>query len=304
MAALLLCAIPSAAEYYNSLSGKAHHYLGISLGGGEANNAGKTLYNLAIPVSHIGGAAAGLSLLYEVQYHGWIIGLGIEGQYQYLRDTVADFVDADARIDRDGEAVMYGYAYHRYHETDHVAGIAVPVYFGKNFGNWVYALFGAKFSMPLWAQYNVQTDMATQGEYAWNIDPVRSDANNDFSTLGYYKKLPYAYANTYQEYMRVAVTAEVGANIPIPAKKARLRAGIYGVYGFRLGQSNDYNLADYSKVDKNPLTQSLADLQRNITWNASNTSHINSLPGNLEVGVKLTVLFDVTIEKPICKCVK
>lgn len=304
MAALSLCTVPSAAEYYNSLSGKAHHYLGISLGGGEANNAGKTLYNLATPIAHRGGAAADLSLLYEVQYHGWIMGFGIEGQYQYLRDTVADFADTEARVDRDGEPVRYGYTYQQYHETDHVVGVGIPVYFGRNFGNWVYALLGAKFTLPLWAQYNVQTDMATQGEYAWNIDPVRSDAHNDFSSLGYYKNQPYSYTQTYSEYMRVAVVAEVGANIPIQAKKTRLRAGVYGIYGFRLGQSNNYGVADYSRVDKNPLTQSLANLRRNITWNAVNTSYISALPGNLGVGVKLTVLFDVTVEKPICKCVK
>ena len=183
-------------------------------------------------------------------------------------------------------------------------GVGIPVYFGRNFGNWVYALLGAKFTLPLWAQYNVQTDMATQGEYAWNIDPVRSDAHNDFSSLGYYKNQPYSYTQTYSEYMRVAVVAEVGANIPIQAKKTRLRAGVYGIYGFRLGQSNNYGVADYSRVDKNPLTQSLANLRRNITWNAVNTSYISALPGNLGVGVKLTVLFDVTVEKPICKCVK
>ena len=300
-----ICVSPMRAEYYNSLTGKAHHYIGLSLGGGESNNVGKSSRE-GYALTHMAGAGANISLQYEVQYHSWIFGIGVAGQYHYLRDSLANFVESDARVDRNGESVDYGYVYSNYRERDHVAGVAADVYVGKNIGKWVYALVGAKFSLPLWSRYTTDTRMLTQGDYGWNIEPVRSVGGNDFSSLGYYPEDSYSHTEQYEEYMRIAATVEVGSNIPIRHAKSRLRAGVYATYGFRLGQSPSNPLVDYSRINKDAATQSLADMQQNIRWHALNTSSVTSsaLPQHLEVGVRLTWLFDVTIEKKTCNCVK
>lgn len=296
---------PVRAEYYNSLTGKAHHYIGLSLGGGESNNMGRGSSDRYV-LTHIAGAGANVSLQYEVQYRSWIFGIGVAGQYHYLRDTLVNFIESDARIDRNGESVDYGYVYRGYRESDHVAGVSADVYVGKNIGERVYVLLGAKFSLPLWSRYTMDTRMLTQGDYAWDIEPVRSVDGNDFSVFGYYPEDSYSHTEEYEEHMRIAATGEVGANIPVRHAKSRLRAGLYATYGFRLGQSLNYPLVDYSGIDKNAATQSLADMQKNIRWHALNTSSVtyNALPQHLEVGVRLTWLFDVTIEKKTCNCMK
>ncbi|MGM9831086.1 MAG: hypothetical protein ACI3Z5_03595 [Paludibacteraceae bacterium] len=294
----MFLAKPAYAEYYNVMTGKAHHYLGVSVGGGEANNlSGKPL------VAHQAGGAANLRLNYEVQWRNWIFGLGVEAQYQYLRDTVAQFMDTEMRVDIDGEQVEYGYGYTSYHEHSHNMNVAVPVYFGYNFKHGIYALTGATFSIPLYSEYNTMAQMFTQGDYGWDIEPVRSEGNNDFSVLGYYPEQSYSQRAHYSDFMRVAAMLEIGAWLPVEAKKTKIRMGLYGMYGFRLGTSQQLDLADYSAIDKNPFTQTQSNLQQNIRWNPLNQSKTYiTLPGNLEVGLRLTLLFDVTVQKSICRC--
>lgn len=296
--AFLFCSERAYAEYYNTVNGRTSHYLGVSVGGGEACNlSGKPM------VVHRAGGAANLRLNYEVQWRNWIFGLGVEAQYQYLRDTVAQFMDTEMRVDIDGEQVEYGYGYTSYHEHSHNMNVAVPVYFGYNFKHGIYALTGATFSIPLYSEYNTMAQMFTQGDYGWDIEPVRSEGNNDFSVLGYYPEQSYSQRAHYSDFMRVAAMLEIGAWLPVEAKKTKIRMGLYGMYGFRLGTSQQLDLADYSAIDKNPFTQTQSNLQQNIRWNPLNQSKTYiTLPGNLEVGLRLTLLFDVTVQKSICRC--
>lgn len=293
-----LLALPALAQTRNTQN-RVEHYVGFSLAGGLAANTYQTPL-----IENQAGAAADLKFHYELHKSKWIIGLGVEAEYQYLRDTVADFTDSKDWKDRDGDACSYQYVYQGYHETDHALGIAIPVHFGREFGDYVYTLIGARFYIPLYTQSLTHTRLLTQGNYDWNIDPIRTEGINDYSIYGYYANSEYDYAYTYEEFMRVGAWLEIGSYIPLKkAKKTRLRAGLYANYDWRLGSVGYDKLADYRKVDMSPRTINQENLRANIRWNAVNTTDlVRNMPANFEVGVRMTMLIDVTTSHVPCMC--
>lgn len=280
---------------------KAWHYLGIGIGGGEANNV--------LPKSSISpkaGGAGNLSLLYEAHIGQFIIGFGAEAQYQYTRDAVSDFTDDFNLVDREGEPVLYGYCYSDMMGTAHDVRITAPLYVGGEFGA-AYLLLGGKVSYALWTQSQTDTRMLTQGTYAWSIEPTRSVGINDFTPLGYYPQGKYTGRGAYKEQLWAAASVEIGAYLPTDGayiNKVRVRAGVYADYAFRIGTMGGKPLADYSRVDANPQTRNREDLQRNLQLNpVLNSALMGSAAHNVEVGIRLTVLFDVSTSVTPCHCV-
>lgn len=342
---------------YNTYSGrKPRHYMTISVGGGEANNFGKHINAPTDTITHLGGAAANVGLHYEVQRCSWIFGIGVEAQYQYLRDRLSPFTEQEDSLRvytvvEEGwpepflDSIAYSYRYANYRESGHHGSVAVSVYGGKEFIDAIYLLLGVKLTIPIQSWYNVAARFSTSARYSWAIDDLSSMgvfSDDELHAYGVFQEDGYNYHNTYKDYLRVAPFFELGYNIPLRAAKTKMRVGVYGSYGFRLGSNPGYKLSDYSRVDKNwgiertIDPENLDDLQRdnngdgyigqstnmflrdgvvrdekgnvierkkNLTWNPLNHSdRYKSLPHNLEVGVKFTVLFDVTTEKKICNC--
>ena len=321
-----ICAQEDDGRSYNTYAGrKPRHYLGISLGGGEANNLGKT-DTLIGTIKHLGGAGAGFALHYEMQQCSWIVGLSLEAQYQYLRNRLSPFSDYDSEndsirvynvFDADlwpepfQDSVVYKYAHSYYSETAHHGSVALSIYGGKELTEDIYLLLGVKVTIPLpKSRYHVQDSMSTSARYTWAIEDLKNMGMlNDDELHGYgvFEKKEYTYHGTYQEYVRIAPFIELGYNIPLRANKTKMRVGVYGTYGFRLGKSPKLPLVDYSSEDLDrewgQEHQSTQMLQDAIKWNpVTQTKWYTSLPHNLEVGAKLTILFDVTTEKKICNC--
>lgn len=296
---------------------KPRHYLGISFGGGEANNLTDT-------IKHLGGAGAGLGLHYEVQCRSWIFGMSLEAQYQYLRDRVNPFTDEENSLRIYNvvdpawptpfqDSVSYKYEYSDYLETSHHGSVALSVYGGKEFINAMYLLLGAKLTIPIpvITSYHAKVALRTSARYSWAIEDLRDlglfqeDELHDYGVFD---------EKTYQkpilsssDYIRIAPFIELGYNIPLPSDKTRMRVGVYGTYGFRLGKNPKNQLADYTAVKREwgRDIQSPEMLQETIQWNPLNQSdRYATLPHNLEIGAKLTILFDVTTQKQICHCTR
>lgn len=301
----VLCCISltAQAQRYSMSNHKVQHFVGLRIGTGEANNihVGKT--NM---VENDAGVAAGLGFVYELYFRKWSFGLGIDGHYQYLNDHIQAFSDIFPRTDINGEQVMYEYAYNMYRQSNHVAMVSVPFYIGRDCGQWAYIHVGGRFSIPLWSHYSVKTDMYTQGNYVWDILPVRSEGENDFSAMGYYPNQPITYESTYTDYMQIGTYLEVGGYLPLPdesKKSVRLRLGVYGNVNWRIGTFSGGRIADYSAVDTNPHTQSLNNLKNMVRYHAlTTTDAYSALPLNLEVGIRLTCLFNVTGNHEECRC--
>ena len=332
---LLLYAVYGQAEpvYHTYTGRKAAHYLGVSFSGGEANN-------ISVPASdsvkHKGGAALNLGLQYEINYASWIFGLGVEVQYQYLRDkVVTPFSDEEGRSYTVVESpwpvfqdsVRYTYQYADYMEMGHNGSAAFSLYIGKEFMETVYFLVGAKLTLPISTAYNVRASLSTRARYEEGIESIEISEENGFTVeqvhaYGIFDEQTYSYKSTYKDHIRIAPFVEIGYNVPVPFLKTRMRIGLYGAYGFRFGNTLGNRLADYSMVEKGwgvageqyttdsdngmvSITgqQSADMLQNTLRWNPLIQSvKYTSLPHNLEIGAKLTFLFDVTQRKKLCRC--
>jgi len=294
---LLICSGISAAGLHQ---GFAKHYINLNLSGAEANNLGFTQ-----AVKNQAGGAADLGIGYEVHIHQIYLGLGVTAHFQYLRDYMANYMEEYNRVDFEGEAVRYGYVFENYQQNTMAMKMAIPIYIGAQFGEYVYCQVGASINMPVWNNYSVKTDMLTQGIYDWSIEPARTVGMNDFSPYGYYANKEYNYNGRYTDLMSVHANAEIGSYIPLKENitKLRLRIGAYCSYGWRMGEKGKHNLLNLEKVDLDPATQNEKNLTQTIQFNHLNTTIIyGSLPQNLEVGVRLTLLFNVNATPHHCLC--
>jgi len=274
------------------------HFIGLAAGGGEANDIAQNLHPMA-------GAAGNVTLFYEMHKNRVMVSVGLQAQYQYTRDLIAPFVHSFERTDIMG-AVNYQYVYSNWMDTQTDIRMALPVRIGYQPKDYFYFLLGADLSLAVLSRHTSTADMYTQGLHAWDSKPMRSDEWNDFSAnLGYYQSAKYSTSAPYQESMWVAPSVEIGTYIPLKSKASRLRAGLYANYGIRLGKLLNLEAVDYSAVDMsvNPNTQSQAFLQSGLVLNSAlNSNQLTSLPGNLELGLRITYLMDVTVNKKVCMC--
>lgn len=291
------------AQEYSTSAGKLRHFVGLQTNVGEANTVPNSKEHL---VQSKAGAAASLGFVYELSYRHWRFGIGLDGGYHYKNDYISSFTDAFPRLDRNGESVSYEYVYHQYAQQNHVLMLSLPLHVGYDIGQWVYIQIGGRISMPLVSQYKVHTNLYTQGVYPWSISPIRSDHGNDFSLLGYYPDQSLDYRSTYADYVRAGISFEAGGYLPLPqdAKRAiRLRMGVYATVDWRLGKSPHHTIADYTNVDTNPTTQTQENLWQTLSLHALTTTvAYASLPSVMECGIRLTCLFDATLEPKICRC--
>lgn len=298
LAWLLLSATALAAPNYSS---KVSHSLALSIGGGEANNL---IYQNDIRPK--AGGAGNLMLAYELQKQRFIFGLGAQFQYQFTQDQLKSFIDEFNRVDKNGEPVSYGYVHNNMSTHAHDLRITLPLYIGYADPSGFYALLGAKLSYSLMAKAHSQSDMYTQGMYVWSIEPLRSIGVNDLSSLGYYPESRYTNNDSYTEKLWATASLELGSFIPLAkdiSNKVRMRVGVYADYAIRIGKMGTLNAVDYSKINTDPQTQSLADLKQNLVINhILNSNRIGSTCHNLEVGVRLTLLLNVNTYHSHCHC--
>ncbi len=284
----------SAQQYYSSVNGGKQYFLSLSFAGGEAN----TFCQNDKVKDQIGGAAQ-LSFAYELFYRGLFFNVGVGLDYMLTRQQVLDFTDAFERLDKEGEALTYRYLYADYQEQQHTLSATIPVQLGYVAGHF-YAAVGAKLMLPVMHTYATSTSMFTQGEYERFIEPFLDIPEYGFYTTDtyHYKGLSQATGQT-----KVAATVELGGNLPLENTKQRLRIGVYAEYLLPTGDINRVNLTDYSQVDISPLTQTQDNLRQNLKLNSwLDNSLQTKLAHSLQVGLRLTVLFDVTPKRYPCRC--
>lgn len=293
---VLIQGIGNARNYQKAV---AAHYIGLSIGGGEANDIAKNLHPLP-------GAAGNVTLFYEMQKNRVMVSIGVQAQFQYTRDSLVSFVNGFDRTDIMG-AVNYQYVYSNWLDKQTDLRVTIPVRIGYQPNDYLYVMAGADVSMALFSRHTTTANMFTQGVHAWDSKPIQTDDLTDFSAnLGYYRSAEYNTTAPCTENIWVAPAVEIGSYIPLKSKKSKLRVGVYANYGIRIGKRQNLDVVDYSAIDMgvNPNTQSQSFLQNNVVLNSAlNSNQLASMPGNLEVGLRVTYLMDVTAEKKICMCV-
>lgn len=283
------------AQHYYAASRQLQHYIGFSIGGGEANNF---LKNPDFDTK-IGGAGNAM-FHYELWKQNFFFSLGLGADFQHTQMAAEAFMDTRVGMDMENEQLTYQYRFTNYLEKNDALLVAAQVMCGYKVANNIYLALGAKIKAPVWANYSTTTDLQVTGQYdRWAAEFI---ANRP--AYGFYEKDVYA-SNGKVASMNalVAPTIEIGGVVPV-GKKSMLRAGLYADYGFAIGNHPTKQLIDYSKVNLNPLSQSQADLKQNILLRSVFDSNVAGAYSNLEIGLRVVFLFDVTVHHEPCHCVK
>ena len=296
------------------------HYLGVSVGGGYAQNimgSGTTYLCQADTAVSEGGYGVHVGLQYELAYRHWFFGFGCFGRFHRLQDTVRNFIDryGDVEFDKNGAPLnAYEYVYRNRHGTDQIGMLSIPLYVGRDIGEWIYLKVGVTFSVPLYARYTARAAMYTQGIYkwGWELYPILSSAesaNNFEESHSYYFEESYSASQTYKDLLRIGLDGEIGAYLlrdktGAPSMQTRLRLGMYVSSDFRIGEVARQGLVDYSSLDAVPYLRTKAQLHEDLLFTPiTHTELFHKMPPTLEVGVRLTCLFNVSRKQKICRCV-
>ena len=291
----------AAAQFHKTTDGRVNHFVTFSLAGGEANYFSSRAKDNTPYVKDKLGADAIFMLSYEIRKEWFIFGFGAQADYDYTRQQVNDFADIYERKDREDEDIYYAYRYSDYGDEQHVLNVSVPLYVGANIGRLLYVLAGAKVSIPMLSLHKTTTDLSTDGTYRRFIHTIE-----DAPSYGYYAIDEYSYSSAFDApEIKVSPFAEFGFRIPVRSKSGRvgMRLGLYAEYGIPLSVNNKMMLVDYSYVDKSPFTQTKEQLRSSIVFNSPlNTNIVSSKLSQLSVGLRWTVLINVTPPEHICMC--
>ncbi len=290
----------AAAQFHKTTDGRANHYVTFSLAGGGTMMFSHYADNAPVVNNKI-GADALFAFTYEVRARDFIFGFGAQADYDYSWQKIDDFVHLSNRFDREDDEIVYAYRYSDYQDVQHNVQLSIPLYAGYNIGRYMYILAGAKVSLSLFAQHKTNTMLSTDGTYIRFIHTIENAP-----TYGYYPKDEYTYTARYEApELSVSPMLDLGARIPVSSKSGRLamRLGLYAEYAFPLSFSNKLELVDYSRVDKSPFTQQQDQLRSSIVFNSPlNTILQVKAFSQLTVGIKWTLLINVTPPEHVCMC--
>lgn len=295
LSATMLTAAP---RQYKSAT--VSHWIGLSLDGVEAN---------ALPggeqIRIKAGGGGGGHLLYELRTGGFFFNIGVGADYIITNTALDTYTDAFGRVDRMGEPLTYRYNYSNYQEQQRQLHLLIPLQIGYQFGDLLYAGVGVSFrTKPLMNSVSAHTRMYTQGEYERFIEPFR-----DAPYYGFWPEAEYEGTSTmYSATNELAVEAELGVNIPLNVPKLRMRTGLYFGYDLPLSKFDEregMTLVDYSGVNTSAITQTQQNLQENIRFNSMLDTPIAVKEAQrLRIGLRLTLLVDVTLKPKHCMCWK
>lgn len=276
------------------------HWLGLSLNGVEAN----MLPDGTEIKTKFGGGGGG-HLLYELNAKGWFVNIGVGADYMITNIWMGAYTDAFARVDRMGEALTYRYQFSDLSEQQRQLRVVVPLQIGYQSEDMWYVGVGAAFrTAPLINTIGSKAQMYAQGEYDRFIEPIRETPYYGFWARDTYKGQGVMLSATNE----VALEAEAGVNIPLPMQVIKMRAGVFVGYDLPLTKyeaRSSSPLVDYSAVNTNPLTQTQENVKQNIRFGSMlDTSLAAHDAHRLRVGVRLTVLFDITPKPKHCMCWK
>lgn len=281
---------------YTTVKG-LRHYLTFSLQAGEANSIVRSdIYDLQGKI----GADAAFDFGYEIRKKHFFLNLGVMAQYTLTRTGVGDFTDAFPRLDREGDAMIYGYHYSDYVEQQHILTVGVPVRVGYYFTPQFYGSVGVKAGFPLVADYRTTTTLMTDGTYDQYFEPLQDDPS-----YGYYSPDQYSYGRGLSSSpLMISPMLELGGLIPVSKSNHALRVGGYIEYAIPVGVKRPYaTLADYSAVDANPYTQNQEDLARNLVLNSTLEQTSDNVFSRFSFGVRVTVVVDVTGRRKCVTCI-
>lgn len=171
---LFICfALLQSVSAASKLSPDKHHFLGAWGAVGYSGLMQTTDVKPGI------GVSPSLGLGYRFLYNGFVLQLGVEGQYHFMTNRLANINFSLPMLDTEGERfTMFA---HIYNERDymHAANIAIPLSVGFE-RKYLYFLAGAKFSLNLYGECYSKSKLETKGVYDRFIENFERMDNHQF----------------------------------------------------------------------------------------------------------------------------
>lgn len=322
--ALLSAVLPVAAQRPAIRTSRPNHYLALSMQGGAA----LTLTDAeAVKIQSKTGGQAAVGLHYELRSRNFFLSLGAQLDWLQTAQAIdAGWSEGYLRSGYKGEAFTYNYRYSEFRETQRNVQVAPMLMLGGYLGKYVYLSGGVKLRLTMSNTYSSRFALTTDGVWSMFIHPIQNSTDYGFYPSAHYTSSGKDFQMLNQPV--VAPVLEVGAKLPIstPSHRFGMRVGAYVEYGVPLRweamPTAYYNpeaamvgvptLADYRKVRVLYSYQGVPTPQTVMTQqNLHDHLHLNTLMNsewlkrgaqNLEVGIKLTMLFNVTTPQHMCNC--
>lgn len=297
-----------------SLNGLSH-FISLSFAGGEGNTIsfGHEPSRLSTEITDLAGANAQFSLAYEMQYRMFIANIGLSGSYFLTRQQVNNQVSDDFTGVHKKQPYIYSYVYSLMSDRQQTVYAELPIQIGLMFNSGVYALVGTKFKLNVFNTYQLNTrmhtvlDMTASGA-ATVFDGSKASVDPE-GTMGVCPPMDYLNEGTYNlSKLNVALTAEVGYKIPLPmsVKRTAMRVGAFFEYGMPVPAytlNKNANMGKYGSATGDYLNNTTSQLHSSTQLpSVLEMGKLNKFSHMMAVGVRFTILFDVTDYSFPCHC--
>lgn len=295
---------------------RPNHYITFSVQGGEANTLAASK---EVKLTNRAGYQGAAGVAYELRAKSFFINLGAQIDWQQTGQEVKGWTESYAITDQYNNPWQYRYHYSFLQETQHNLQVAPVLMMGGYIGQYLYIAAGVKARLTLSNDYSSQVLLTTGGLRENFIQEVYNQPIYGFYPTDTYKgggKNIYTLTQPV-----VAPVLEIGAKLPIHTASHRIamRVGGYVEYGIPMQWqrvpsaayatpyygAGQHTVMDYRWVNTNhPAGQlSQQNLKDNLQMHTLLASDwLKGAPSNLTVGVKLTVLFNVTAVHTFCNC--
>lgn len=322
-------------SHYNVHNKGVHHYLIMSLQGGEANTFASSAAKMtdAHPYMHfhtgydlvnLPGGDGQFELAYELRKRNFFFGIQGDAHYTITGQSLGSFRDEYRCLDVNGDEMDYQFNYSNFYEYQQTVWAGGGLRFGYYFTPHLFASVGAKVEYPLWNSYKTKANLSTSGYWPFAFGGVQSAPGENNFDYGFFSEEPYEYGGKYmvkKKHMIVSPCVEVGTRFKL-AGRVDMRVSAYAEYGIPIQPEYNSAVLDYSAVkiipldpnyqrpekpNPDPVTLPPAYWQlREQLWGTLKTGSVLDFAGQkhdysrLCVGVKLAFLFDVTVYVPRC----
>lgn len=248
-------------SHYNVHNKGAHHYLIMSLQGGEANTFVSSVENLTVgnPNMHfhtgydlvnLPGADAQFELAYELRKRNFFIGLLGDAHYTLTGQSLGSFRDEYLCVDVNGDDMVYRFNFRNFCEYQQTLWVGGGLRLGYYFTPYLFASLGAKAEYPLWNTYKTHTNLETSGMWYFAEGGVESEPGENNRDYGFFSEQPFEYGGKYmvkKSHLIVSPCVEVGTRFKLGGRVS-MRVAAYAEYGIPIQPEYQSQVLDYSSV--------------------------------------------------------
>ncbi|MDR2823716.1 MAG: OmpA family protein [Prevotellaceae bacterium] len=288
------------------------HNLALWLGAGYSQ-LGHNIDQTKVP----GGFGGLLGVGYHGSYNGFMFKAGAEFEFLNSKTTLQDFNEVmtyyytprpDLQID-----YRYTFSSKNFSDVQNVGYVNFPVMVGYRFSDLFYSMLGVKFGLNMLGTYKSQGTFSTTA-----TDPEFIDILENMPNHGIGEGLNLKSSNGQLKFANNIIgSLEVGVYLDKWIYNAPQRRNRQGNYekrnSYRVALFADYGLADIHKYDLKSLTEDKSIIEypkedgyvnpANISTNSvfQSRESFGKKINSMLVGVKFTMLFDLTPDKQIVR---